>query len=104
MLNLSDDEKIPGMGKWCWKYEYCGNNNLNACGWQMHTWCIHVHVIYIYYAPIVLHGGRKGTVEHLVWDEVAIAWEVGSIFIWEILLKLSNFACIDWWLESRGDW
>jgi len=36
------------------------NKNLNACGWQMHTWCIHVHVTYIYIscAPIILRGGK----------------------------------------------
>jgi len=55
MLNIYDDGEIPGMGKWCWKYGYCENKNLNACDWKMHTWCIYVHVIYVlrtyYFAP-----------------------------------------------------
>ena len=47
MLNLSDDGKIPGMGKWCWKYKYYRNKNLNACGWQMHTCTCYIYITHL---------------------------------------------------------
>ena len=65
--------------------------------------CIHdayMYMLYMFCAPIILREGRKGTLEHLARDEVAIARQVGSIFIWEILLKWCTLACIDWWLAS----
>ena len=70
-VELSNYCKIPSMGKWCWKYEYWGNDNLNACGWQMHAWYIHVYNIYL--AHLLFCAKRMDTLEHMAWDEVAIA-------------------------------
>jgi len=120
MLNLFDDGKIPDMGKWCWKYEYYGNKNLNACRWQMHTCTcyIYIYILRTYYfarrekgyprTPDAERGGHSlvGWLHIYLWGFIEImhfcmhwlmVWEPGRLIL---IMKWCTLVCIDWWLAS----